>query len=227
MTPLFLLIGGRENRHVRIMIRCGVIAIVCSLPMIGRSALSNQASEQFRIDAASSKILLNVGRSGLFGFAGHDHEVAVPAFAGNVMLDRADANRSSLSIQFDAAALTVTGKGEPPEDVPEVQRVMLSDRVLDVQRHPKITFVSRSISVVEGSTNRMMLRVSGQLTLRGVARPVTVPVEVQLSGDRLTATGKATVRQTLFGMRPVSAGAGTVKVKDAVEVIFTVVARRF
>ena len=31
MTPLFLLIGGRENRHVRIMIRCGVIAIVCSL----------------------------------------------------------------------------------------------------------------------------------------------------------------------------------------------------
>ena len=172
-------------------------------------------------------ILLNVGRSGLFGFAGHDHEVAVPAFAGNVMLDRADANRSSLSIQFDAAALTVTGKGEPPEDVPEVQRVMLSDRVLDVQRHPKITFVSRSISVVEGSTNRMMLRVSGQLTLRGVALPVTVPVEVQLSGDRLTATGKATVRQTLFGMRPVSAGAGTVKVKDAVEVIFTVVARRF
>jgi polyisoprenoid-binding protein YceI len=188
--------------------------------------LGSPASEQFGIDAASSKIRLNVGRSGLFGFAGHDHEVAVPAFAGNVMLDRADVSRSSLSVQFDAAALTVTGKGEPPQDVPEVQRVMLSDGVLDVQRHPKITFVSRSVSVVERATNRMMLRVSGQLSLRGVARPVTVPVEVQLSGDRLTATGKATVRQTLFGMRPVTAGAGTVRVKDDVEVIFTVIARR-
>jgi polyisoprenoid-binding protein YceI len=211
---------------MRILIKCGLITIVCAFQMIGPSALNGQASEEFRIDAASSKMLLHVGRSGLFKFAGHDHEVAVPAFAGQVMLDRTDVSRSSLSVQFDAAALTVTGKGEPPEDVPEVQRVMLSDRVLDVQRHPKIAFVSRSISLVERSTDRMMLRVSGQLTLRGIARPVTIPVEVRLSGDRLIATGKATVRQTLFGIRPVTAGAGTVRVKDDVEVVFTVVARR-
>lgn len=72
----------------------------------------------------------------------------------------------------------------------------------------------------------MVLRVEGQLTLRGIARPLMVPVELRLSGDRLTATGKTTVRQTLFGIRPVTAGAGTVRVKDDVEVVFSVVARR-
>jgi polyisoprenoid-binding protein YceI len=64
------------------------------------------------------------------------------------------------------------------------------------------------------------------LTLRGKTRSVTVPVEVRLSADRLTANGRATVRQTDFGIRPVTALAGTVKVKDEVDIVFNIVARR-
>jgi polyisoprenoid-binding protein YceI len=140
------------------------------------------------------------------------------------MLDRTDVSRSKVSVEFDATAMKVTGKGEPREDVPEVQRVMLSKRVLDVERHPKISFVSENILVVQRSASRMRLRINGQLTLRGATRPVTVPTEVELTADRLTAAGKATVRQTDFGIRPVTAGAGTVKVKDEVEIVFTIVA---
>jgi polyisoprenoid-binding protein YceI len=101
---------------------------------------------------------------------------------------------------------------------------MLSERVLDVQRHPKIVFVSEDISIVQRSASRMQLRINGQLTLRGVAHRVSVPTEVELTADRFTATGKATVRQTDFGIRPVNAGGGTVKVKDEVELAFTIVA---
>jgi polyisoprenoid-binding protein YceI len=121
--------------------------------------------------------------------------------------------------------MKVTGKGEPGDDVPEVQRVMLSERVLDVERYPKITFVSEDVAVVQQSGDRMRLRISGQLTLKGVARRVTVPVDVLLSGDRLTAVGKTSIRQTDFDIRPVTAGAGTVKVKDSVELEFSIVAR--
>ena len=53
-----------------------------------------------------------------------------------------------------------------------------------------------------------------------------MPVDVQLSANRVTATGKTEVRQTAFGIKPVKAGGGTVKVKDEVEVVFTIVARR-
>lgn len=210
---------------MNIMTRFGLAAIACFLLTIATRAGSGLTAKEFRIDPASSKMTVHVGRSGLFAFAGHDHEVAVPAFTGLVTMDRTDVSRSKLSVQFNAAAMTVTGKGEPPEDVPEVQRVMLSDRVLDVERHPKISFVSSRISLVQRSADRMKLRIDGQLTLRGITRPVTVPIEVRLSADRLTATGKATVRQTLFGIRPVTAGAGTVRVKDEVEVVFMVVAR--
>jgi polyisoprenoid-binding protein YceI len=211
-----------------IPIRCGLAGIVSVFLTIAASSGLGQTIQEFRIDTAASKIVVDVGRSGLFAFAGHDHEVAVSAFTGRLMLDRTDVTRSKLSVQFDASAMTVTGRGEPPEDVLEVQRVMLSDRVLDVERYPRINFVSRRISLVElePSPDRMKLRIDGELTLRGVARPIIVPIDVRLSADRLTVTGKVRVRQTLFGIRPVTAGAGTVRVKDEVEVVFTVVAQR-
>ena len=185
-----------------------------------------QESEDLVIDPGQTTITLQVGRAGVFGFAGHDHEIAVPAVQGRITLDRSNISRSTLSATFDATALKVTGKGEPSEDVPEVQRVMLSERVLDVQRYPTITFQSRQVSVVKPSTNQIGLRITGDLTLHGVTRPLDVPVTVQLSTNGLRASGKTTVQQSQFGIRPVTAGVGTVRVKDEVDVTFSVTATR-
>jgi polyisoprenoid-binding protein YceI len=189
-------------------------------------ANGSQATQEFRVDPAASTVTAHVRRGGLFGFAGHDHEVAVPNVQGRILLDPTEMTRSSVTLQFDATAMKVTGQGEPAADVPEVQRVMLSERVLDAQRFPTITFASRRVSVLERSADRLVLRIEGDLTLRGTTRPVALSVEVRMSPDRLTATGKTTVRQTDFGIRPVTAGAGTVRVKDEVELAYSVVARQ-
>lgn len=201
----------------------------CACPLlcaVTTLALAAQEPEQYRIDSAATSITLKVGRSGIFGFAGHNHEIAVPAVEGRIALDQTDLSRSSLSLEFDAAALRVTGKGEPPDDVAEVQRVMMSEKVLDVRRYPTITFQSRSVTVVERNADRMALRVDGPLTLHGLTRPIVVPVTVRLTADGLIAEGTMSVRQTDFGITPVTAGAGTVRVKDQVGVIFNVTARR-
>lgn len=199
------------------------VAIGTLLLSIGLAA---QGPQEFRIDPASSSIVVQVGRAGVFAFAGHDHEVAAPAVDGRVVLDRSDMSRSSVQLQFAATALKVTGKGEPAQDVAEVQRVMLSDRVLDVARYPKIVFESGGVSPATPAADGMTLRVDGQLTLHGTTRRVTVPVRVRLTANRLAAEGRLTIRQTDFGMRPVTAGAGTVRVKDEVDVVFTIVATR-
>lgn len=189
-------------------------------------ASAAQPPATFVIDAAASSVTLHVGRSGVFGFAGHDHEVSAPALKGQILLDRADPGRSHVSVEFDAASLTVTGKGEPAQDVPEVQRVMLSDKVLDVEHYPAIAFESRTVTVTSQSADRIVLRVDGELTLHGVTRPVRAPVTVKLGADDLQAEGMATVRQTDFGIHPVTAGIGTVRVKDEVDVSFSIRAGR-
>ena len=153
----------------------------------------------------------------------HDHEVAAPGVEGRSSLDSSDPSRSRVMVRFDAKALKVTGRGEPAGDVAEVQRTMLSDRVLDVTRYPTIAFESDRISVQQRSAGSLTLRVDGRLTLHGVTKPVSIPVAVRLDGSKMTATAEATVRQSEFGIKPVTAAGGTVRVKDEVEVMFTIV----
>ena len=102
----------------------------------GIVGLTAQATERFAIDPAASTITLQAGKSGVFSFAGHDHEIVAPVSDGEIALDRLDISRSRISIRFDAKSLKVTGRGEPAGDVAEVQQVMLSDRVLNVQNIP-------------------------------------------------------------------------------------------
>jgi polyisoprenoid-binding protein YceI len=203
-----------DYRAVRVLLLAALLVTV--------SPAAAQTTQEFRVDPAASSLLVQVGRGGLLSFAGHDHEVAAPAMKGTVALDAADMARSRVSIP----AMKVTGRGEPAGDVPEVQRVMLSDRVLDVQRYPTITFDSTRIVIRQRSAEQLRLQVDGRLTLHGMSRPLSVPVDVRLSGSQITATGSAVVRQTEFGIRPVTAGAGTVRVKDEVTVTFTLVAQR-
>lgn len=190
------------------------------------ATLASQAERPFVIDASETAITIRVGKAGLFGFAGHDHEITAPVVHGRIILDAEDVSRAHVAVDFDATALHVTGRGEPADDVPEVQRVMLSERVLDVHRYPTIAFRSRRIVVGRASSDGMPLEIEGDLTLHGVTRRVTVPATVTIASDHLVAEGTTTVRQTDFGIRPVTAAAGTVRVKDRVDITFRVAARR-
>jgi polyisoprenoid-binding protein YceI len=183
------------------------------------------ATRSFTIDPGQSHASIAVGKAGALSFmAGHAHEVAVPAISGTVTVDSADIPRSTLRLEIEAASLKVSSKGEPAKDVPEIQRVMLSEKVLDVERYPRILFQSTGVTVERQTGAAMDLRVAGTLTLHNVARPISVPVHAVLDGGALTATGRFQVKQTDHGITPVSV-AGVVNVKDALDISFTIVAR--
>ena len=69
------------------------------------------------------------------------------------------------------------------------------------------------------------LNVSGDLTLHGVTRPVTLPIQLEQKGDMLTAAGKMTVKQTDYGIEPTSAAGGLVKVENEVVLSFHITAK--
>jgi polyisoprenoid-binding protein YceI len=119
--------------------------------------------------------------------------------------------------------MKVTAKGEPPDDVPKVTQAMLSDQVLDVKNFPSIAFVSTVVSG-RGSASALDLLITGNLTIRGTTKPVRAAASARIDGDTLTATGKFTIKQTDFGIKPISVG-GVVKVKDDLNINFTIVAR--
>jgi polyisoprenoid-binding protein YceI len=183
-------------------------------------SLAAAAPHTFVVDPARSRATIDVGKSGAFSFAGHTHEVEAPLSRGVIHLDTDMPSRSDVRLEFNAAALRVTGKGESADDVPKVQQTMLGEQVLDAKTFPSITFESISVTG-KGAPPALDLVVTGRLTIHGVTKTVTAPVSVKADGRSVTASGRFVIKQTEFGIKPVSVG-GVVKVKDELAIAFSI-----
>jgi polyisoprenoid-binding protein YceI len=162
----------------------------------------------------------------MLSFAGHIHEVVAPAVRGRVTFDPTDWPHASVSLEFDAAALRVTGKGEAASDVPTVERTMLGEQVLDARRFPTIAFRSRRVSVAFSAAGVAALTIDGDMTLHGKTRPLTIRANATVdTSGRVTATGTFALKQTDFDMVPVTAAGGTIRVKDELDIQFVLKAR--
>lgn len=156
---------------------------------------------------------VHVYRSGLFSFAGDNHEIRAAITSG--VLNEAT---RSVELGVDVRRMRVLDPNLSPDKRAQVQEKMLSPDVLDPDRFPKIEF--RSTRVEEKNGNN--LSVSGNLTLHGQTRPINVIVVRTQSHYR----GSATIKQTDFAIKPISIGGGTIKVKDEVRVDFDIVTPR-
>ena len=190
------------------------------------TAAAAAAAQTYRIDPANSRATIHVGKAGAFSFiAGHAHEVTGPVESGSVDVDLDAPQNSRVSLVIATRELKVSPAGEPEGDVPKVQDAMDSDKVLDVNRFPRITYDSTTVAVKSRSSKVLDLVVTGRLTIRDATQTVTTPVRVELGENAMTATGRFEVKQTAFGIKPVSVG-GVVAVKDALEIAFSVTARK-
>ena len=179
----------------------------------------------YSIDSSQSSATIEVGKSGVLSFAaGHTHEVVASRIAGTMIFDSADPTRSTGQVTIDASALRVSGKGESADDVPKVQATMSGAQVLDVEHYPTITFTATSIAIKANHETTVDAMVTGRLTLHNVTRSITVPVAARIEGQSLIATGRFALKQTDYGIEPVSVG-GVVSVKDTVNISFTIVGR--
>jgi polyisoprenoid-binding protein YceI len=84
------------------------------------------------------------------------------AVRGTLVLDEADITRSSVTAEIDVASIT-TGDEQRDGHV-------RSPDFFDVAAYPTITFVGTGIQRVDDER----LRITGDLTIRGVTRPVTL-----------------------------------------------------
>jgi len=201
-----------------------------SVPLVlSMLVLSSQAARAdphaYFIDQAGSRIVVHVGKTGLLGFAGHEHEILATVSHAALVVDVVHVEASSVDLSFDARSLRVVGKGEPPKDLPKVQQAMLGPDCLDVGRFPEIRFASKGISARSPLRGGLDVTVRGTLTLHGVSREIAVPIHVELRDALLSAKGTVALTQTAFGIKPISV-AGVVKVKDELQIELLLVAHR-
>jgi polyisoprenoid-binding protein YceI len=87
---------------------------------------------------------------------------------------------------------------------------------LQSNQYPTATFVlATPIAVPAGTANGQVATVSatGALTIHGVTKTVTIPIQARLSGSQVQLAGSITFPFGEFGMTPPSIG-GFVSVQD-------------
>jgi polyisoprenoid-binding protein YceI len=172
----------------------------------------------YRLGPESGRLLVKTTRTGLGAKAGHDLTIVVTRWRGRATVDTSDPASSSVvvEVELEVDSLEVregTGGVKPLTDADRAQIKKTLGEVLHTAQHPTITFRSRQ---VEGSAGSFT--VDGELTVRGVTRPVMV--QGRVTDGRVV--GGATVVQSQWGIRPYSAFFGALKLSDEVKIDFDI-----
>ena len=134
------------------------------------------------------------------------------SFSGNVVIDPPHVEATQIDVEIDASSV------DSAMAVRDAH--LLGEEFFDVERHPRISFRSRDVTVLAAGR----YTVSGELTIRGVTQPVRLVVELfgrapdVLGNPRLGLKATAKVQRALWGITwnaPVSGGG--VALADEVE----------
>jgi len=198
---------------------------IFSLLLLAVFALGQSRTRTYTIVPSESSFWVFVGKTGLFSALAHDHEIGVKSFSGRVVVPAAGAGGGSLEMEVEAPSLAVLDKKPSEEDKKKIFNSMHNE-VLESAKYQKITFKSVSVSDVKQNGNdAYSFVVNGDLTLHGATKRIAIPVAATVTPQLLRATGKYTLKQTDYGIKPYSAAGGTIKVKDEIVVNFNIVAK--
>jgi polyisoprenoid-binding protein YceI len=167
------------------------------------------AAQERAIDTARSSITVHVGKAGLLSAAAHEHWVSARIAFGSI-------DETALRVEFKVRSAGLIIKPDPKVDAKtraQIQKDM-DEMTLEIAKYPEIAFRSTNVS----PSGAGQFNVDGSLALHGVSK--TVSVTVKREGESFT--GHTVIKQTDFGIKPISIAGGTIRIKDPVDIDFEV-----
>ncbi|MFP7722089.1 YceI family protein [Lysobacter sp. A3-1-A15] len=134
------------------------------VPLLVLAALAASSAgagelEAYAIDPVHTRVMFAVGHAGFSDALG-----TVSGSTGALLFDPDDWGRTRLDVRVPMAAIDL---GDDAWN-----RATLARNLLDAERHPEARFVSSEVTAVDADS----ARACGELTLRGVARPLCMDV---------------------------------------------------
>ncbi|MBK7863889.1 MAG: YceI family protein [Archangiaceae bacterium] len=186
------------------------------------------APVSYELDAQKSELIGLTQPGGLPG-AAHPHVVRATKVTGKIVYDAESPAGSSVHVSFPTAGLlndeSALRKREGMKDMSDGSREAVGNNMreedqLSPKLFPTISFDSTSI---KGSGAK--LEVTGKLSLRGVEKEISLPVEVTVKDGELLGTGTVVVKHSDFRFKPYSAAFGAVKNLDEITLKVRLVGR--
>ena len=182
------------------------------------------AEGRYKISAAHSRFIVRAFASGLLSALAHDHTISIRDFTGEARFTYVTIEPASLQLTIKSDSLAVTDKVSD-SDRKKIEETMRGE-VLEADKYPEITFKSTSVTASRIDEGKYQAKISGDLTLHGTTRNVTFDASVTFYEASLRTQGQFSLKQSDYGIKPVSVAGGTIKVKNELKFSFDIVANR-
>lgn len=159
--------------------------------IVGHGARANAQVEQYEFDTAHTQILFFVNHLGFSNSQGEFHD-----YEGGFTFDRGAPENSQIDVRIKTASIDM--------DDEKWDTHMKSEDFFNVEQFPEMTFKSTGIKV----TGENIANITGDLTLLGVTKPVTLAVTHNKSGKHPFSgkfvagfSAETTIKRSEFGMK--------------------------
>jgi polyisoprenoid-binding protein YceI len=176
----------------------------------------------YRFDPNLSRFTVQALATGLLSFAGHSATFAVRQFSGTVTFEGGRVEGMQVEVVVQADSLELLDEVRPA-DRHEIESRMRAE-VLETARFPQIAVHSNEVWAEAIAQGLYRLRIGGRLELRGVVRPHQAGAELLVFSDGIRLAGECPLHLSAHGVRPVTALAGAIRLKDELRVAFDVAA---
>lgn len=202
---------------------------LAAFPSDTYQAIADSGEPVYAINSTESEIVILVYRGGRFAKMGHNHVVISRDVHGFVLLTE-DTDKSKADLYVPLGTLIVDESTKRSQaglelnlsekNIADTRQNML-EKVLEEASNPFVFIHAES----DGGIYKQHV-VKADITLHGVTKKITLPVEIERTKNRIGVSGKMVLRQSDFGIVPYSVFAGALSVKDEIVLNFQLYANR-
>ena len=151
-------------------------------------SLRHVASEKYIIDTKES--VLTWEGSMVFGFE-EEHIGYVYTSKGELMIEKGQLVEGTVEVDMN----TIEYKDKESKNTPV--KHLKSPDYFDVEKFPISTFSITKVAYAVGGN----IKVTGNLTIKGITNPVTFPAKIEVKDGIVKANGKVVIDRTQWGIR--------------------------
>ena len=178
---------------------------------------------KFIVDASGSRFTVQAFATGLLSAFGHNPTIGIRDFEGQVQFVPETYEGALLRLTLRTNAMEVLD--EMKIDDRKKMEQLMNESVLDVEHFPTVEYKSKAITVEKQANDLLRAHAAGELSFHGVTQPLSLDARIMNLGPILRISGQFSLRQSDYGIKPVSFAGGTLRLKDELKFNFDLVAR--
>jgi polyisoprenoid-binding protein YceI len=178
---------------------------------------------RYQIDTAASRFTVQAFATGLLSSFGHNPKIGIRDCEGEIQFVSETHEKALFRMIVRTGAMEVLDEMKS-DDRKKLEQTMYEE-VLEVQQFPTAGYESKQITIQKLSDDLLVAHVSGELSFHGATQSLSFDARVTRMGTMLRISGEFPLRQSDYGIKPVSFAGGALRLKDEVKFNFELVAR--